>query len=144
MSTKPLQGLARATFTLLVGGVMAQALPLLLGPLLTRLFSPAEFGLFHLFAAVAANAAVVACARFEFALPLAADEPEAQALRALCLRVLVGVVVGVVDESSARTMRRWLVLKRGWQVTSVRVATFGVLASTDVLSGATTETSLTV
>ena len=56
----------------------------------------------------------------------------------------MGVLVGVVDESSARTMRRWLVLKRGWQVTSVRVATFGVLASTDVLSGATTETSLTV
>ena len=58
--------------------------------------------------------------------------------------VLVGVVVGVVDESSARTTRRWLVLKRGWHVMSVRVATCGVLASTDVLSGATTETSLTV
>ena len=58
--------------------------------------------------------------------------------------VLAGVVVGVVAESSARTTRRWLVLKRGWHVMSVRVATFGVLASTDVLSGATTETSLTV
>ena len=30
--------------------------------------------------------------------------------------VLVGVAVGVVDVSSARTTRRWLVLKRGWQV----------------------------
>ena len=80
----------RAVLTLLAGGVLAQALPLLLGPWLTRLFSPAEFGIYHLFAAVAANAAVVACARYEFALPLAADEAEATALRALCQRLLLG------------------------------------------------------
>lgn len=79
----------RAVLTLLAGGVLAQALPLLLGPWLTRLFSPAEFGVYHLFAAVAANAAVVACARYEFALPLAADETEATALRTLCQRLLV-------------------------------------------------------
>jgi O-antigen/teichoic acid export membrane protein len=68
-----LQGLVRASLTLVAGGALAQALPLLLGPLLTRLFSPADFGHYHLFAAVAANLAVVACARYEFALPLAAD-----------------------------------------------------------------------
>ncbi len=79
----------RAVLPLLAGGVLAQALPLLLGPWLTRLYSPAEFGLYHLFAAVAANAAVVACARYEFALPLALADAEASALRALCLRLLV-------------------------------------------------------
>jgi len=79
----------RAVLTLLAGGLLAQALPLLLGPWLTRLFSPAEFGVYHLFAAVAANAAVVACARYEFALPLAADETEATALRTLCRRLLL-------------------------------------------------------
>lgn len=83
-------GLARASLTLLAGGALAQALPLLLGPWLTRLFSPAEFGLYHLFAAVAANLGVVACARYEFALPLARDADEAQDLRALCLRLLAG------------------------------------------------------
>lgn len=79
----------RAVLTLLAGGALAQALPLLLGPWLTRLFSPGEFGVYHLFAAVAANAAVVACARYEFALPLAADETEATALRTLCRRLLL-------------------------------------------------------
>ena len=79
----------RAVLTLLAGGVLAQALPLLLGPWLTRLFSPVEFGIYHLFAAVAANAAVVACARYEFALPMAADEAEATALRTLCQRLLL-------------------------------------------------------
>ena len=81
--------LLRATLTLLAGGALAQALPLLLGPLLTRLYAPQEFGIYHLFAAVAANVAVVACARYEFALPLAPDDDEAAALRTLCLRLLV-------------------------------------------------------
>ncbi len=84
----PTGGLLRATLTLLGGGALAQALPLLLGPWLTRLYSPAEFGQYHLFAAVAANLGVVACARYEFALPLAADGHEADLLRRLCLRIL--------------------------------------------------------
>lgn len=86
-------GLVRATLTLLAGGAAAQALPLLLGPWLTRLYSPADFGLYHLFAAVAANLAVVACARYEFALPVAADEAQARALRALCLRLIAWATV---------------------------------------------------
>ena len=83
----------RAVLTLLAGGALAQALPLLLGPWLTRLYRPDEFGIYHLFAAVAANLAVVACARYEFALPMAQDEPEAEALRRLCLRLLIGAMV---------------------------------------------------
>jgi len=81
----------RAVLTLLAGGALAQALPLLLGPWLTRLYRPEDFGVYHLFAAVAANVAVVACARYEFALPLAADEAEADALRRLCRRLLAAV-----------------------------------------------------
>lgn len=86
-------GLLRASLTLLAGGALAQALPLLLGPWLTRLYSPDEFGHFHLFAAVAANLAVVACARYEFALPMATEDAEAHALRRLSLRLLVGVTL---------------------------------------------------
>jgi len=81
--------LLRATLTLMAGGALAQALPLLLGPLLTRLYMPAQFGVYHLFAAVAANVAVVACLRYEHALPLARDEDEARALVALCRWILL-------------------------------------------------------
>jgi O-antigen/teichoic acid export membrane protein len=86
--------LLRATLTLLAGGALAQALPLLLGPLLTRLYTPTQFGLYHLFAAVAANVAVVACARYEHALPLAQDEDEARALVALCRWIMLAVIGG--------------------------------------------------
>ena len=84
----PPVGLLRAALTLLAGGALAQVVPLALGPWLTRLYSPAEFGIYHLFAAVAATLAVVACARYEFALPLAAGDAEADALRALSLWLL--------------------------------------------------------
>jgi O-antigen/teichoic acid export membrane protein len=84
-------GLVRATLTLLAGGAVAQAVPLLLGPLLTRLYTPQQFGLYHLFAAVAANIGVVACLRYEFALPLERDDAEAARLRALCRWLLLAV-----------------------------------------------------
>ncbi len=81
----------KATLTLLAGGALAQALPLALGPWLTRLYTPAQFGQYAVFAALAANLAVVACARYDYALPLARDDAEARALLALCARVLLAV-----------------------------------------------------
>lgn len=94
-------GLLRPTLTLLSGGALAQALPLLLGPWLARLYSPQEFGVYHLFAAVATNLAVVACARYEFALPLAEDEAQAHALRRLCLRLLAVATVACALAAAA-------------------------------------------
>ncbi|SEK57743.1 Membrane protein involved in the export of O-antigen and teichoic acid [Roseateles sp. YR242] len=83
----------RATLTLLAGGALAQLLPLLLGPWITRLYSPIEFGHFSLVWTVATNVAVVGCARYEFALPLEKDSHAASRLMALCLRVLVAVTL---------------------------------------------------
>ena len=48
---------------------------------------------------MAANLAVVACARYEIALPLARDDAEARALVALCRRILLAV--------HRRCARRW-------------------------------------
>ena len=92
--TRP-QGLAAAALVLMAGGAAAQVLPLLLGPWLARLYAPAQWGAWALFAAVTANLAVIACARYDFALPLARDDDEAAALMALCLRIGIGVVAFV-------------------------------------------------
>ncbi len=91
MSSPPV-ALPRATLTLLAGALLAQALPLALGPWLARLYSPEDYGRYTTFTAVAANLAVIACARYEYALPMAGDEAEADALLALALRVLIGVI----------------------------------------------------
>ena len=88
--------LTRATFTLLAGSALAQAIPLLLGPWIARLYSPAEYGQFSLVWTVASNVAVVGCARYEFALALEKDEGPAAVLLALCLRVLMAATAAAV------------------------------------------------
>jgi O-antigen/teichoic acid export membrane protein len=101
----PSAGLWRSTLTLLAGGVLAQALPLLLGPLLTRLYTPEDWGRFALFASVAGSLVVVACARYEYALPMATDEGEARDLMALCLVLLLCVTLLSVGVAIA--LSRW-------------------------------------
>jgi O-antigen/teichoic acid export membrane protein len=86
------RGLLRSTLTLLAGGALAQLLPLLLGPWLTRLYSPTEFGQFSFVWTLATNLAVVGCARYEFALPLEREAGRAALLMGLCARVLLGVL----------------------------------------------------
>jgi O-antigen/teichoic acid export membrane protein len=109
-------GLWRSTLTLLAGGAVAQALPLLLGPLLTRLYTPDDWGRYALFASVAANLAVVACARYEYALPLATDDDEARDLMALCLFLLLGVTLSsvgvalVLSQWQGLALAHWLPL----------------------------------
>lgn len=93
-------GLARATATLLGGSVLAHAVPLLLGPALARLYPPEVFGSFALLWALAANVAVVACARYEFALPLERDDTQAAHLMALCGAVFT-IVVALCMAASA-------------------------------------------
>lgn len=83
--------LKRATLTLLAGSALAQAVPLLLGPWIARLYTPAEYGEFSLLWTVASNLAVVGCARYEFALALETGDKGASTLLALCLRVLLAM-----------------------------------------------------
>ena len=95
------RGLTRAVLTLLAGGAAAQLLPLLLGPLLARLYSPSAMGVYTVFATWAASIAVLACARFDFALPLAKSEGEAEGLLAMCLRIALIVTLGMACLSPA-------------------------------------------
>ncbi|KQV47074.1 polysaccharide biosynthesis protein [Pelomonas sp. Root1217] len=88
--------LKRATLTLLAGSALAQAIPLLLGPWIARLYTPAEYGQFSLVWTVASNLAVVGCARYEFALALEKGESDAAALLALCLRMLLAMTAMAV------------------------------------------------
>jgi O-antigen/teichoic acid export membrane protein len=65
----------------LVGGTLAgQALVILVSPLLTRLFTPEEFGVFAVFAALAGILGASATLRFEYAVPVAANDEDAAAL----------------------------------------------------------------
>ena len=120
-------GLLRAVLTLVAGGAIAQALPLLLGPWLSRLYTPQQFGQYNLFAAVSANVAVVACARYEFALPLLGD---AVRRRGPACAVPAGAGVRHArerDRCRGRVVLRWS--SQGWTAwLPVAVAVLGWLS----------------
>ena len=97
-------GLLRSTLTLLTGSVAAHAIPLLLGPALTRVYSPEAYGQFALLWTASANIAVVGCARYEFALPLESTDNGAATLMALCARILVVVTAAAAVAGAVLTL----------------------------------------
>ena len=114
----------KATLTLLSGSVLAHALPLALGPVLTRLYSPQDFGQFALLWAVASNLAVVVCARYDFALPLEPRPRRAALLMALCLRIAVAVTA--LSMPVGLTLWWWQGLEQAWLLPLAVLAAGGV------------------
>jgi len=71
--------------TLLAGSAAAQIIPISVSPILTRIYTPAEFGVLSLFVAISSVLGVVACARYEQAIMLPEKESDAIAVAALAL-----------------------------------------------------------
>lgn len=80
---------------MLTGAAGGQAISLLLSPLLTRLYSPQEFGTLSVYSAIVAILAVIASLRYELALPLAKSDEDAVNLMAVCLCVLFATTLAV-------------------------------------------------
>ena len=108
--TRAPSSLTRAVLTLLTGGALAQLIPLLLGPVIARLFTPAAMGVFTQFSTVAATLAVAASLRYEQALPLTRNDEDAQALLALALRLALVAVALSVPVAWALHAADWLPL----------------------------------
>ena len=75
---------------MLVGTVAGQAVSLLLSPVLTRLYSPTQFGFLSVYGAVLAIFGVVASLGLELAIPICMAEAECANLLALNGLVLTG------------------------------------------------------
>jgi len=85
---------ARSVLTLMTGTTLANLIPVAVSPVLSRLYSPAEFGLFALYAGIAALLAVAATGRYEMAIVLPAEDADAFELLGLSL-LLAGAVTVV-------------------------------------------------
>ena len=85
--------------TLVSGSAIAQLIGLACAPLLTRLYSPEDFGLLGVFMAVSAVAATIATLRYDMAVVLPAEDRSAWSLLclaggwSLCAVLLVGVLL---------------------------------------------------
>lgn len=87
------------TFAGLAGATLAsQGAGVLAAPVLTRLYAPAEFGTYAAGLSIVSIVTVVACLRYEQAIPLPADAVTVASLVTLCAVLTVGstIVLGLV------------------------------------------------
>ena len=90
---------ARDVVTLMTGTGLAQAIPIAISPILTRLYSPEEFGHFALYMAVAMIASVLVTGRYELAILLPRQDRDALHIAALAIALSVaisGVLLAIV------------------------------------------------
>ena len=76
----PKSEFVRNVLTLMTGTSIAQAIPIALSPVLTRIYGPDEFGLFALYTGVALVLSVIATGRYELAIMLPEKEEDAAEL----------------------------------------------------------------
>lgn len=94
-----IQGSFLKSVSVLVGGtVFAQGVAILVLPILTRLYSPADFALFAVYTSLLMILSAASCLRFEIAIPIPQDDIEAVhlVLLALMSNFFISLVIGLV------------------------------------------------
>lgn len=92
----PRSEFSRNIATLMTGASFAQAIPILISPLLTRLYSPEDFGVFALLVAACSIFGVVANLRYDMAIMLPHKKSEAINVAALGLMVTLLISIALV------------------------------------------------
>lgn len=87
---------SRNVLILMTGTIIAQAIPLAVSPLLARLFSPEQFGLFALYFSISQIFAVFVTGRYESAIILPDEEDDAVNLLALSISITIAVTLILV------------------------------------------------
>jgi O-antigen/teichoic acid export membrane protein len=80
--------------TLITGTTIAQAIPLALSPILTRLYSPEEFGTFALYLSIVAIFGVISTGRYELAIMLPKKNEDAKNI--LILSISIALVISLL------------------------------------------------
>ncbi|MDA1148956.1 MAG: oligosaccharide flippase family protein, partial [Bacteroidetes bacterium] len=91
---KPKSEFNRNVLTLMTGTTIAQAIPIAITPILTRLYTPEDFGLLALFVAVTAIFGSIANGRYELAIML--PEEDEDAINIAALGLLIALVFSIV------------------------------------------------
>ena len=81
----PKSQFARNVITLMMGTTVAQAIPVAISPILTRIYSPEEFGFFALFISISSIFGAIVNGRYEMAIMLPDKEEDAINIAALGL-----------------------------------------------------------
>ncbi|HEX5170069.1 MAG TPA: lipopolysaccharide biosynthesis protein [Cyclobacteriaceae bacterium] len=100
----------RNVVKLFVGTTVAQAIPIAIAPILTRLYGPEEFGVFALFFSVTNLLGIVACGRYELAIVLPDKDEDADQLEKLCyvLSFLFALLLLIPILAFREELNKWL------------------------------------
>lgn len=85
----PKSDFSRNVLTLMTGTTVAQAIPVAISPILTRIYTPEDFGVFALFVAVTSVFGSIANGRYELAIMLPSSDEEALNIAAVGLSIAV-------------------------------------------------------
>ncbi|MEG0107648.1 MAG: oligosaccharide flippase family protein [Lachnospiraceae bacterium] len=89
---------ARNVMTLITGAGMAQAIPIAISPILTRIYSPENFGLFAFYMSIASVLVVFATGRYELAIVLPKRDRDAMhiVVLSIALSCLVSIFLFII------------------------------------------------
>lgn len=85
---------SKNVITLITGTTIAQAIPIIISPILTRLYTPQDFGVLAIFTSIVMIFGSVANARYEMAIIL--PEKDEDALNLFALSVLISLLVSLI------------------------------------------------
>ncbi len=88
-------GFSKSLITLLSGTTIAQAITLLISPILSRLYTPHDFGVFGTFLSIVSAIALIASLRYEIAIVL--PKKEEVAINLLALAALLTIIISLVS-----------------------------------------------
>ncbi|MCK5538427.1 MAG: oligosaccharide flippase family protein [Bacteroidales bacterium] len=91
---KPKSEFSRNVLTLMTGTTIAQAIPISISPILTRIYTPEDFGMFALYMSVASIISVVATGRYELAIML--PKKDEDAVNIVALSIIISFFVSFI------------------------------------------------
>lgn len=90
---KPKSEFSRNVLTLMTGTTIAQAIPIAISPILTRIYTPEDFGIFALFLAIVGFFSVISSFRYEQAILVPKDDEDA--INILALGFLINIFISI-------------------------------------------------
>jgi len=92
---KPKSEFSRNVLTLMIGTTIAQAIPIAISPILTRIYTPEDFGVFALYMSIASIISVIATGRYELAIML--PKKDSDAINIVALSILISFFVSFIS-----------------------------------------------
>lgn len=92
---KPKSEFSKNVLTLMTGTTIAQAIPIAISPILTRIYTPEDFGVFALYISIASILSVIATGRYEMAIML--PKKDEDAINIVALSIIISFFVSFIS-----------------------------------------------